>query len=809
MNPRASRCSRTLQRQIIPSKDALWITDALLAHAFENYRRVSVAWNRRASHVPGPLESQRRLGRRRIGDLNALQYPPTPPPWEFPFPLDLSNWKWQPPGLTTIAEQEPQSEGENHEPKGWLIQAMGILFTQQLARQRPSLPVAASSRVRALIQADIGAFRGLDIDTPAATKIGHARTISASLRTLLALDEIPSEEVLPIMTEVLDIFESEFSSSHRLSEILGMTIWDILEGISVSKACAPSLLDTKLWQTILGRMLRLPADSHLGDLLVHVVDLIPETEHVQVLDGILSILKCFFEVWLSSEARLGVDLMTWSLDANFGTNSRTTIPLAISEAVGKIVEEERMRLFDAAEEFVVDLESQGASEAHRAPGRCELRYKWLAVVAHSPWARQDFLFSKLLRFSCTSLQLPPLTGSELSSLMLAQWESRGYLHSLKRVIRHYKKNYKKRPDDANAIASMLYAFDRGKTPQNPLGFFVSFWRMMAVLGRTNDVLASLEVFTGTAQLPRRFLETLAFASRNHYPALAIRELYTFKIRNAGEEEFDPAVFYRYINEIILDPALPLDTLPRAIGTDFLLPDKPESAQPPIAPDRLWRKRATALERAAIALVTLDLPHLTDRQIWRRVEHCVNFFSQTRGQVPMKIIEIVYHLATSDLHQGKPGRTERLAWLEYLIYRASGPQLAAACHRLLVSWRRKLLKVNPSAKVFGQDKSLGDIVGLEPLPRDLGQVDEEEDLDPKVELKKLGGDAERNYLDWTSLVENMERRNKDRDPELYTVDRPGRKKDWVYEDENPEWEGPNIPELFRLKRVEKKEGSDFD
>jgi len=91
MNPRASRCSRALQRPIVSSKDGLWITDSLLAQVFEDYCLVSRAWNRRASHVPGPLESQRRLGRRRMGDLNALYYPPTPPPWEFAIPLDFSN----------------------------------------------------------------------------------------------------------------------------------------------------------------------------------------------------------------------------------------------------------------------------------------------------------------------------------------------------------------------------------------------------------------------------------------------------------------------------------------------------------------------------------------------------------------------------------------------------------------------------------------------------------------------------------------------------------------------------------------------
>ncbi|KAK1782081.1 hypothetical protein QBC45DRAFT_403721 [Copromyces sp. CBS 386.78] len=52
---------------------------------------------RTVGSVPGPLEARRRLGKRNLGDLNALQCPPTPPPWAFPYPVDLSQWKWEPP----------------------------------------------------------------------------------------------------------------------------------------------------------------------------------------------------------------------------------------------------------------------------------------------------------------------------------------------------------------------------------------------------------------------------------------------------------------------------------------------------------------------------------------------------------------------------------------------------------------------------------------------------------------------------------------------------------------------------------------
>ncbi|KAK4465486.1 hypothetical protein QBC42DRAFT_218667 [Cladorrhinum samala] len=807
MNPRASRCSRALQRPIVSSKDGLWITDSLLAQVFEDYCLVSRAWNRRASHVPGPLESQRRLGRRRMGDLNALYYPPTPPPWEFAIPLDFSKWKWQPP---TSSEQEAQPQHQDQQEDhgvggagGSLLKVMSMVFTHRIGRRNlyPAAPILSPARVS--LQADLDAFRNLDASAPTATKLGHAKVISLNLRTLFVADEARPSEVRGLVMEVLDTLESGFARSECANEVLVTTIRDIVEGISFSRICAPSLLDTSVWHTILDRMSRLSADPCLAELFACVMDIIPQAEHSLVFDGFLSVLGRFFEAWQSSQSRVGVDLMEWSLDAIFGGfTGRDT--QALAAALEKLDQETRNQLLIAAEKLAISMATSQVSEDAQKPGICELRYKWLAIVAHSPTLRQDFLFEKVIRFSDPSLELPPLTGSELSWLMIAQWDSRGYLHSLVKAMKHYKNHYKKAPTDANAIASMLVSFDKVFCVHNPLGLMVSFWKLMGLLGRTNDVIASLEVFSDNQKPPKRLLQTLAFAARNHYAALAIREMYTFKIREAGEEEFDPGVFWRYINDILMDPTLPIDTLPRAIGTDFLLLNKPESAHPPMSPDRLWRKRATALERAATALVELDLPHMTDRRIWRQVEHCVNFFSYTRGQVPMKVIEVVYQIVTRDLHEGRPGRTERLAWLEKLVHRSCGPRVAAACRRLFASWRGKLLRLRlAQLAALEGSQSQWDIVEATSELQDL-EKEYNGNLDPKVELEMLGGNGQENRLDLQLVVRGLRKTKTWKGPELlHTIEEP-HKKPWAYTDEDPEWEGPNIPELFRLTPVGKSE-----
>ncbi|KAK3395891.1 hypothetical protein B0T20DRAFT_463458 [Sordaria brevicollis] len=105
MTPQTSHCCRLLQLSrtpripSIPRSPLPTGPPCLIASAAEFPHLASwVQTTRRTvGSVPGPLEARRRLGKRNLGDLNALQCPPTPPPWAFPYPVDLSQWKWEPP----------------------------------------------------------------------------------------------------------------------------------------------------------------------------------------------------------------------------------------------------------------------------------------------------------------------------------------------------------------------------------------------------------------------------------------------------------------------------------------------------------------------------------------------------------------------------------------------------------------------------------------------------------------------------------------------------------------------------------------
>ncbi|TLD27038.1 hypothetical protein PspLS_04866 [Pyricularia sp. CBS 133598] len=100
---RPPRCRLARSRQAVSAaSEGIWITDRVLANAMERYFSVSqvVMSRRQASSVPGPMEARRRLGRRQMTE--AFQVHPSPPPWAFEFPMDLSKWRWEPPALGNI-----------------------------------------------------------------------------------------------------------------------------------------------------------------------------------------------------------------------------------------------------------------------------------------------------------------------------------------------------------------------------------------------------------------------------------------------------------------------------------------------------------------------------------------------------------------------------------------------------------------------------------------------------------------------------------------------------------------------------------
>lgn len=101
MLPRRPACCRALHRpnQALPSAESIWISDALLLSTFQRFLVNSQSTRRHGSFVPGPLESRRRMGKRRMAYIADAGTPMfgSGGPWAWMGDIKSLSWRWQAP----------------------------------------------------------------------------------------------------------------------------------------------------------------------------------------------------------------------------------------------------------------------------------------------------------------------------------------------------------------------------------------------------------------------------------------------------------------------------------------------------------------------------------------------------------------------------------------------------------------------------------------------------------------------------------------------------------------------------------------
>ncbi|KAL2271205.1 hypothetical protein VTJ83DRAFT_576 [Remersonia thermophila] len=725
MTPPVSQCRRALlQHHLVQPKDALWITDGLLASAFDRYCRVSRTWNRKASNVPGPLESQRRLGRRRVGDASTWHCPPTPPAWAFLVPLDLTKWTWTPPS-------PPSTFRASREPHDATTQGPLLPLLPRWLRQpdSPTAPAQPETRIpprsappSAPFTDATDRFRWAAAHGDDAALISHARDLLPTLRQGIALGEILPNELAELIQEIFKTLESRLRGSPADRELSLSLCRTVLSGLADSRVLSATLMEAPFWGAILSHMARLPGDDELCDLFVGVMEAMPVAHRSQVADSIVAVLGRFFSEWRCAQVVIKAQETGNLLDIvlHGGLDEPEALPSclrqarAISAALTCGTPDETKALLQAAQDLA------RSEAAACATGRHVLRFSWLQVLAQQPHVNQDVLFEAAASLSDPSLNPQPLSAVEISSLLLTQWASRNYLKSPQQVYHSYRQHLAGR--DEAALASLFLAiFAHGHgTARN--GLYRSAWKLLARLGRTDAALESLQFDAATATLPVRMLEELAVTSDDHRMAIRLRDLWA-SIKADGQPQWFPGVFDKYAEAIVCDPEIPASEIWRVLDIGKIeeipkverlwksLKDAgPASPAPPSSRAAMrslvlrrqnqgafGERRAAVVEKAARAF--MEAPHLSDRAALRHMSRAFAFLHAVRGQVPDFLLRNLYHLVARDLKEGRPGRTKRLLWFLMIVERRHGLEVAWKCRLLLREWRRRLIMI---AKAHGID-----------------------------------------------------------------------------------------------------------
>jgi hypothetical protein len=518
--------------------------------------------------------------------------------------------------------------------------------------------------------------------------------LCSRLRQRIMLGEIRPNDVLPLSEEVWDMLGLRLQGSpldHRLSLSFCRAI---MSGITSSKVFSPDLLDAQFWNTFLLQMSKLPVDDTLCNLFVKVMTSMPATHRLDVSEGILSVLGSFFSAWNHSGLALGGcetrRLMDIAILGELYDKQQKLSALpaclrqarAISATLQAVTPEETKQLLAAAHRLVFT----AAGDWHT--GRHTLRYSWLYVLAQNPHINEDFLFDAAASLSHSSLNMQPLSIVEVSSLLLTQWASRGYLKAPKDVYRAYRRHRGKR-DEAALAALFLAVFSRGKG-ETRKGLYRSAWKLLAKLQQTDYVMRSLLFDTLTGKLPVRMLEDLAYTSNDHLTAIDLRDLWSEEVRTKDQPQWFPGAFDKYAEDIVRDPTIPPKEIWRVLDIGKL------EQQGTTFRSRKLRHRGTFGKRRAavvekVAKAFMEAPHLSSRATLRHVSRSFAFLKVIRGKVPDFIIQDMYRIVTKDLWEEKPGRTKRLLWFLRIVERRHGLEMAWSCRLALRRWRARLLQ----------------------------------------------------------------------------------------------------------------------
>ncbi|KAK4202302.1 hypothetical protein QBC40DRAFT_276939 [Triangularia verruculosa] len=605
------------------------IANSMLASSFETYRLMSKPVARGASYIPGPLESQWRLGRRRMGF--SLQCPPTPPPWAFTAPLDLSKWRWDPPKslVDLFAPDLTHAPGTSLSfLAGSIKDSLGMRASSaQLAvddtasahlEEIEPLPTPTSPNQIAQFLEDVALFRTIAPEVDENTIIPLTEEISNKLYWHIFLGDLPPEDLPEAAEGIFKALDSRFvamsdaadmeSTKKAYQSQLLVPTSAIIRALSNSRVYPKDRLDTQFWFALGERFQLIPAGDDACNLLEPFISLVVHLTDTKIgrktlLDiQLMRWMRKQFSLWAIPSTEVAYkqdardDAMDWLRPKTSRMRQAWAIGRGLTVLMNSLGQKYRNRLVEKMTNWISGhlLRSPNVAE------NCELRYTWLATIAQVySVGESDFIETACL-LTAEKLNAPPLTGAEIGWLLLAQWHGRGLVGScrLGGVYNYYREERRRFPDESAALTSFLKAvydhniiytspdsavatYDVSEVPSREREEWsktmvvlfqaetTTVWRLLTALGRVGDILVSLEAYTGPqnqGSVGKHFLENIAESGIGQYEAkIDIAELYNFELRRADADEFSPAVFEPVASKIVLSKDFPPDTIWRCLG----------------------------------------------------------------------------------------------------------------------------------------------------------------------------------------------------------------------------------------------------
>ncbi|KAI1382070.1 hypothetical protein F4677DRAFT_439874 [Hypoxylon crocopeplum] len=645
----ASRCRRAAHHHLRLQNDNVWIPDSLLTATFEHFCAASRIVVRYGSSTPGPVESRRRMGKRRMGGLNLGQEHSAAPLWGLSNLSDLTQWQWKPPSSPGAGLRKPKVKNAQEwslwktmlnwhaEP----VSGLHIWDTQ-------TIPSEVIDTGLDLLRRD------LTSDATTTTRPNFAEFCNSWTRSLA--DGLFTGQAI---CSVLDGIQQGLSMSPLDAE-------EPLERVLADKIRL-SLLEA----TIAGLSCRGIHEHNVSDRLAWV-DVFHAISGLQ-----FNTLRVFTEAmdkipdpYLSNvSAGIAANLRAYLVAS--GSNGKRSVPI---RQVRKMAQ--ALKKLDLANPFYI-LES-GTQHVlmHRDSkdvNYSRMRLGWLQLLARLPSVNEGYL-AKICSILEAGKDVEPLSNREICEMYVIKHRS-----SLKEVERLLSPLPR---DDSMCYGRLgLALLETGE-----FDHVKGLCEFLGNLGREQDVIRLVKGLRNLAMTEATPMTNLAIGAGDPMLALDIFGLY-----EKSRRESTKAI--HFWTTPFSAEALKLLTRSQSIRHSKIL------GVLHCSPRRIRRqgkgRLATVQKREAVedslkiskaAVALASSPRVTSRTSLKLISQCIRHLRSRDAALPPTVLQALLHIVTRDLEEGKPGRTTRLRYVLHLLRKWAGPDKMMQIGLAIKRWR---------------------------------------------------------------------------------------------------------------------------
>lgn len=650
-----------------------WITEAMLVQAIDQYLRCSSggACRRINSHA-GPLESRRRAAKRRMTGLMPTSQP-FPTLWQYD--VGPRTPKWEAP---TSPERRRQKR-ELSRP-GFVNKIVGWLDSSGPARESTIEPLALP------LQSDSTQTKAPAWDST----LGSVTLQQPTVQKVAASPDFP-EEILSLRTGILNLELADYDdlftlgkncmASLRKSIVLGALS---VEGLKIaldpldepSKDRFPNVdVANKMCAMIRRGILHAMSDAWRNDpaavpgtlWLAFTESILSDKSHWQdaqlfwrlmdVLPAALKDAVSFQHVQKISCAFVFAQANRHNVFAHWGARAAR-----FSQALQNLDQEMRNELDGRMEKFV-EKQSRPSKIADR------VRFSWLTVKAYgsADLTTRDFVATY---YRCTGPEYR-LGSMQRWQVLVARLAAIGALDPkiceglLSRDCTSVRERWSQlletimQSDARDAGFRELCAFLTG------IGEFAASVRPLTFPPAASDALAAV-----------------VSALDDHKQAL---ELFYWADRKPRRNPWMPvlpwSVWPKHVEKIIKDPALDPAIIWQVLKLTYVRPGLKDDEE---AFEEETRAKSRLLDQMGLWFVEAD--HLSDRQVLRSIQRCINQQRALTKAVSPKSLAHVLQVLCRDLEKGQHGRPARVMWLLGMVAQNQGQQQAEQTALAIEGWQ---------------------------------------------------------------------------------------------------------------------------